>query len=298
MARKPAGSAISNPTGVAGVIEPMHRLRTGMLYLVLLGVALLMAVPFLWMLVASFSSPGDLYKYPPGLPPSWHPENYAEVFSRFPFALFTFNSFKIAILSTLGTLISASLAAYAFARMEFRGRRALYWIVLATMMIPFQVTMVPLFYILKTLGLVGTHAALIVPSYFGFGMGAFGIFLLRQFFATVPKELEEAARLDGAGRFRIYWQIMLPLARPALATLAVLTFMAHWNDLIGPVIYLSGTDRMTLTVGLAALQGGELANRVDLVMAGAIVSIVPIMILYIVAQRFFVQGIAAGAIKS
>jgi multiple sugar transport system permease protein len=159
------------------------------------------------------------------------------------------------------------------------------------MMIPFQVTMIPLFFVIKTLGLIDTHAALILPAWFGFGMGAFGVFLLRQFFATVPKELEEAALLDGAGRFRIYWQVMLPLARPALATLAVLAFMANWNDLLGPVIYLSSTEKMTLTVGLAALQGGELTARIDLVMAGAVVSIIPIVLLFVVAQKFFVKGI-------
>lgn len=277
--------------------ERRRTINTTLLYILLSGIALLMIGPFLWMVLTSLSSTADLYSYPPALPASWHPENYLEVFSRFPFGLFTLNSLKISLLATFGTLVSASLAGYAFARMEFRGKKTLYWIILATMMVPFQVTMVPVFFIFKSLGLYGSHLALILPSFFGFGMGAFGIFLLRQFFATVPRELEEAALIDGAGRFRIYWQIMLPLARPALATLAVLTFMAHWNDLIGPVIYLSGTDKMTLTVGLAALQGGDLAARIDLVMAGAIVSIIPIVILFIIAQRFFVQGIAAGGIK-
>jgi len=270
----------------------------GLLYILLSGLALLMIGPFVWMVLTSLTSTQDLYRYPPGLPDTLHPENYAEVFSRFPFGVFTFNSLKIALLSTLGTLISASLAAYAFARMEFRGKGWLYWVVLATMMVPFQVTMVPVFYVIKTLGWIDSHAALTVPSFFGFGMGAFGVFLLRQFFATVPRELEEAALMDGAGRFRIFWQVMLPLAKPALATLGVLTFMANWNDLLGPVIYLSSTEKMTLTVGLAALQGGELTARIDLVMAGAVVSVVPIIVLYIVAQKFFVRGIVSGAVKA
>lgn len=273
------------------------RILFPLLYLAFIGIGIIMIGPFLWMIVTSLSSPADLYHYPPQLPASWHPENYSEVFSRFPFGTFTFNSIKIAVLASLGTVVSASLAGYAFARMNFRGKNILYWIILATMMIPFQVTMIPVFFVIKTLGLIDTHAALILPAWFGFGMGAFGVFLLRQFFATVPKEIEEAAIIDGAGRFRIYYQVMLPLARPALATLAVLAFMANWNDLLAPVIYLSSTEKMTLTVGLAALQGGELTARIDLVMAGAVVSIIPILLLFVVAQKFFVKGIGTGGVK-
>ncbi|MCB0714064.1 MAG: carbohydrate ABC transporter permease [Ignavibacteriae bacterium] len=271
--------------------------RNWLLYVLLIGIAAMMVAPFLWMLITSLSNPSEAYTYPPSLPKQWRFENYGELFDRLPFGTFTFNSLKISILATLGTLFSASLAAYAFARMEFRGKRTLYWIILATMMIPFQVTMIPVFFLLKTLGFYGSHAALIVPHWFGFGMGAFGIFLLRQFFTTVPRELEEAARIDGAGSLRIFWSIMLPTARPALVTLSVLTFMAHWNDLIGPVLYLTDTDQMTLTIGLAALGGGDLIARVDLLMAGALVSLLPILVLFVVAQRFFVQGITATGIK-
>jgi multiple sugar transport system permease protein len=277
--------------------DRLGTIRSGLLYLLLCGIAAIMIAPFLWMIVTSLTPAAELYNYPPGLPSRPAFENYAEVFSRFPFLKFSLNSLKVALLATLGTLVSASLAAYAFARMEFRGKNVLYWIILATMMVPFQVTMVPIFFVIKSLGWIDSHAALIAPSYFGFGMGAFGIFLLRQFFSSIPRDLEEAARIDGAGRLRIFLQIMLPIARPALATLAVLTFMANWNDLLGPVLYLSSPNRMTLTVGLAALQGGELASRTDLVTAGAVVSVIPIVVLFIVAQRFFVEGIAAGGIK-
>jgi len=278
-------------------LAPPSLFHVGARYVLLCGVLLFALTPFAWMALGSLSSTGDLYQYPPALPSEWHPENYAELFERFPFGLFTLNSLKIALLGTVGTLVSASLAAYAFARMEFRGKRTLYWLVLASMMIPFQVTMVPVFFVLKTLGMVGHHSALIVPHYFGFGMGAFGIFLLRQFFHSLPRELEDAARIDGAGSLGVLWRVILPLSRAPVATLAVLAFMAHWNDLIGPVLYLSGTNSMTLTVGLAALQGGDLASRVDLVLAGAIVSIVPILILFLVAQRSFVRGIAIGGLK-
>ena len=277
--------------------RPLSGFQNGLLYILLIGIAVIMIAPFLWMLITSLSSSSEVYQYPPSLPEVWKFENYPELFNRLPFGRFTFNSLKISLLATLGTLVSASLAAYAFARMEFKGKKALYWVILATMMIPFQVTMIPIFFLLKSLGFYGSHAALIVPHWFGFGMGAFGIFLLRQFFATVPRELEEAARIDGAGSFRVFWSIMLPTARPALATLGLLTFMAHWNDLIGPVLYLTDTDQMTLTIGLAALGGGDLIARVDLLMAGAVVSLLPILILFVVTQRFFVQGITAGGIK-
>ncbi len=274
-----------------------RRAGTPLRYVLLVGVLLFTIAPFLWMVVGALSSTGDLYRYPPSLPDTWHPENFAELFSRFPFALFTLNSLKISVLATVGTLVCASLAAYAFARMEFMGRRILLGATIASLMVPFQVTMVPVFFVLKTLGMVGHHSALIVPHYFGFGMGAFGIFLMYQFFRTIPRELEDAARIDGSSRFGILVRIYLPLSKPALATLGVLTFMAHWNDLIGPVLYLSGTNRMTLTVGLAALQGGDLANRVDLVLAGALVSALPVLILFLLAQRAFVRGITLGGVK-
>lgn len=266
-------------------------------YVMLSLVAIVMVAPFAWMLITSLTPSSELFRYPPGLPSALRFENYTEVFDRFPFGRFSFNSFFIAVVATVGTVLSSSLAAYAFARMRFRGSTSLYWIVLATMMVPFQVTMVPVFFVIKSLGWIDSHASLTVPAYFGFGMGAFGVFMLRQFFSTVPRELEEAAVLDGASRFRIYWQIMMPLALPALATLSVITFMASWNDLLGPVLYLSSREKMTLTVGIAALQGGELAARIDLIMAGAVVSIVPILVLYVIAQRYFISGIGAGGVK-
>lgn len=277
--------------------ELSRGLGNSMRYLLLTGVLVFTISPFAWMIVGSLSSTGDLFHYPPGFPASWHVGNYFELFSRFPFARFTFNSFKIALLATFGTLACSSFAAYGFARMQFAGRRLLLWITIASLMVPFQVTMIPVFLVLKTLGMVGHHSALIVPHYFGFGMGAFGTFLMYQFFRTIPRDLEDAALIDGSSRLGILMRLFIPLSKPALATLGVLTFMAHWNDLIGPVLYLSGTDQMTLTVGLAAMQGGDLANRIDLVLAGAVVSALPILILFLVAQRAFVRGITLGGVK-
>ena len=270
-------------------------LRTLLRYLLLLGVAALMVGPFLWMVSTSMMDQTDIFRYPP----RWFPEelnlkNYRAIMEFLPLGRLLLNSFTIALSATLGQLISCTLAAYAFARMKFRGQTVLYFILLATMMIPPQVTMIPVFFIMKSLGLIDTLSALIVPAFFG---GAFGTFLLRQFFATIPPDLEDAARIDGCGRFRILWQIVLPLSRPALVTLALFTFMTYWNDLLGPVIYLSSVGKATLTMGLANLQSDVMTTRYDLLMAGSVLSVLPILILFIFGQRRFVRGIAMTGLK-
>jgi len=264
-------------------------------YALLVILAVIMVGPFVWMISASLQGQGDVFR----VPPRWIPDpprfsNYGEIMDRMPFAQFFFNSAKVAGLATIGQVLSCSLAAYAFARMRFRGSSVLYIILLATMMIPAQVTMIPSFMIMRFLGWIDSHNALIVPAFFG---GAFGTFLLRQFFATIPQELEDAARIDGAGKLRIYWQIILPLSKPALTTLALFTFMTYWGDLLGPVIYLSSAEKMTLTVGLANLQAGAMATRYDLLMAGALVSVVPMLVLFVVAQKWFVRGITMTGMK-
>ena len=271
-------------------------LRAVISYALLIAIAVVFVAPFLWMVSTSLKERTDLFQ----LPPAWIPRpatfaSYRALLEGLPFGLFLFNSFKIATLATVGQVLSCSLAAYAFSRMTFRGNHALYLILLATMMIPAQVTMIPVFVIMRGLGWIDTHAALIVPAFLG---GAFGTFLLRQFFAAIPRELEDAARIDGCGRFRMYWSIFLPLSRPALATLAVLTFMTYWNDLLNPVIYLSSVEKMTLTVGLASLQAGQQAVRYDLLMAGSLVTVVPILVLFVVAQRWFVRGVMMSGIKA
>lgn len=251
--------------------------------------------PFLWMLSTSLKTQADIFRYPPEFIPSPpHFENYETILKGLSIPQFLFNSFKISALATVGQLLSCSLAAYAFARMQFRGKGILYGVLLATMMIPAQVTMIPVFLIMKSLGWIDSHNALIVPAFLG---GAFGTFLLRQFFEAIPRDLEDAARIDGCGRFRIYWQIILPLAKPALATLGLFTFMTYWNDLLGPVIYLSSVEKMTLTVGLASLQAGEMVARHDLLMAGSILSIVPMLVLFVLAQKWFVRGVVMTGIK-
>jgi multiple sugar transport system permease protein len=264
-------------------------------YLLLAAVGALMLGPFLWMVLTSMMSQEEIFRYPPQvLPATFSLRNYRSIMEILPLGRMILNSFTIAVCATIGQLFSCALAAYAFARMRFRGRAALYGVLLATMMVPAQVTMIPVFLIMKSLGWIDTLYALIVPAFFG---GAFGTFLLRQFFSTIPVDLEDAARLDGCGRFRILWSIILPLSRPALATLALFTFMTYWNDLLGPVIYLSSIDRATLTIGLANLQSGVMTTRYDLLMAGSVVSVLPILLLFVIGQRWFVRGIAITGLK-
>jgi multiple sugar transport system permease protein len=264
-------------------------------YILLTAIAALMVGPFLWMVSTSLMDRQDIFR----IPPLWFPEqidlrNYRAIMEVLPLGRLLLNSFTIAICATIGQLCSCTLAAYAFARMTFRGKTALYFVLLATMMIPAQVTMIPVFLIMKSLGWIDTLYALIVPAFFG---GAFGTFLLRQFFSTIPADLEDAARMDGCGRFRILWSIVLPLSKPALATLALFTFMTYWNDLLGPVIYLSSVDKATLTIGLANLQSGVMTTRYDLLMAGSVLSVLPILILLVIGQRWFVRGIAMTGLK-
>ena len=264
-------------------------------YLLLAVLAALMIGPFLWMVLTSMMSQEEIFRYPPRLLPSTYSlKNYNAIMEVLPLGTMILNSLTIAVFATIGQLCSCALAAYAFARMKFRGRTALYLVLLATMMVPAQVTMIPVFLIMKSLGWIDTLYALIVPAFFG---GAFGTFLLRQFFATIPIDLEDAARIDGCGRFRILWSIILPLSKPALVTLALFTFMTYWNDLLGPVIYLSSIDRATLTMGLANLQSGVMTTRYDMLMAGSVLSVMPILLLFVFGQRWFVRGIAMTGIK-
>ncbi len=270
-------------------------LRMALRYVLLACVAALMVGPFLWMVSTSMMDQAEIFRYPP----RWFPreftlKNYRAIMQVLPLGRMFLNSTVIALCATAGQLSSCALAAYAFARMKFRGQGALYFILLGTMMIPPQVTMIPVFLIMKAIGWIDTLYALIVPAFFG---GAFGTFLLRQFFSTIPPDLEDAARIDGCGRFRIFWRIVLPLSRPVLVTLALFTFMAYWNDLLGPVIYLSSVGKATLTIGLANLQSDVMTTRYDLLMAGSVLSVLPILILFIFGQRWFIRGIAVTGLK-
>lgn len=254
----------------------------------------MMVLPFLWMLSTSLKSQGEAMVYPPQwIPNPIHWSNYVDVVQSFPFATYAFNSLKIAIIGTFGQLVSTSLAAYAFARMNFPGRNLIFVVLLSTLMVPGQVTMIPTFILFNALGWVNTHYPLMAPAWFG---GAFGAFLIRQFFLTVPKEYDDAAAIDGAGHVAIFLRIYLPLAKPVLATLALFTFMNHWNEFLLPVIYLTDPKKLTLTVGLSTFRQ-QYSTLYHYLMAGTLLSIIPIFILFVLLQQYFVRGIVMSGLK-
>ena len=276
--------------------------RRGILVGLLIAGGIVMMIPFLWMITTSLKTRAEVFAVSPTLlPASLRWENYADMWNVLPFAAFFVNSIKLAALNTVGQLISCSMAAYAFAALRFRFRGPLFGLLLVTLIIPFQVVLVPNFILYRLLphpfstsgNWIGTQEPLWVGAFLG---GAFGTFLLRQFFLTIPRELGDAARVDGANPWQIYRHIYLPLARPALATLAIFTFMWSWNDFINPIIYLRDVPSFTLTAGLSLFQG-QYVGKWPLLMAGALVSVIPMIILFVVAQRHFVRGIALTGIK-
>jgi multiple sugar transport system permease protein len=279
-----------------------RRIRRGVLIGLLVAGGFLMMVPFLWMITTSLKTRSEVFALPPTILPAvprW--ENYLDMWNALPFGSFFVNSLKLATLNTVGQVISCSMAAYAFAALRFRFRGPLFGLLLVTLIIPFQVVLVPNFILYRLLphpfstsgNWIGTQEPLWVGAFLG---GAFGTFLLRQFFLAIPRELADAARVDGANPWQIYRHIYLPLARPALATLAIFTFMWSWNDFINPIIYLRDVPSFTLTAGLSLFQG-QYVGKWPLLMAGALVSVLPMIILFIVAQRHFVRGIALTGIK-
>ena len=268
-------------------------LRRVLLYIVLILIAVIMVVPFLWMLSTSLKTQYDAVKIPPVWipdPPRW--ENYVKLFTEQPMFQFMLNTIKIVFFVVLGQLFFSSLAAYSFARISLKGRNVVFFFYIATLMVPGQVTMIPTYLMFAKAGLTDNHLALILPAFFS----AFGVFLLRQFFMSLPRELEEAAEIDGCNPFMTYWRIMLPLVVPAMLTLGVFTLMNTWNDYMGPLIYLSSPEKYTMTLGIAYFKG-VYTTQWNLVMAGSIVSVVPILIAYLCAQKYFIEGIAFSGVK-
>lgn len=262
-------------------------------HLVLIIGGISMIVPFLWMLSTSLKEPGAVFTFPP----QWIPkpvmwENYVRAWKAVPFGRFYLNSIFVAVCVTFGQVFTSSLAAYAFARLHFPGRDKLFLCYLATMMIPSSVTMIPVFILLKTIGWIDTYWALIVPGIFS----AYGTFMLRQFFMGLPKDLEDAAKIDGCSLFGIYYRVILPLSLPALATLTTFTFMGSWNSFMWPLIVINSMEKKTLPVGLASFQGLYTTDW-TLLMAGSIIVLLPVLIVFIFNQRFFVKGIQLGAVK-
>jgi ABC-type glycerol-3-phosphate transport system permease component len=264
---------------------------------VLIAMAVMMIFPLLWLISTSFKSPAKQMLWPPQLIPNpFYPRNYRDLFILAPMGKYLLNSFKISTLSVLGVSFSSSLAAFAFARMRFRGREVLFGILLATMMLPYAVTVIPTFVIMKYLGWLNTHYPLIVPSFFG---SAYFVFLLRQSYRSVPQDLFDSAMIDGAGFFRIYWGIFIPLGMPALVTVALFAFLGSWNDLFGPLIYLSSQEKMTVALGLTYLRGraGTGVEKVGVIMAGSMLGVVPMLLLYGFGQKYFIQGLARTGLK-
>lgn len=269
--------------------------RSVVLLAVVTAISAVFLVPFLWVVSTSLKGSEQIFTIPPQwIPDRLHWENYAEVFRRMPFLAYFRNSVMISILTIIGVVGSSSLVAYAFACLRWPGRDALFIVILATMMLPLQVTMIPIFVLYKELGWLNTFKPLIVPAFFG--GGAFNIFLLRQFFLGVPRELIDAARIDGASEFRIYWSIMLPLAKPALATIAIITFMFTWYDFLGPLIYLSDRMKGTLALGLSMLVG-QTQTEWGLLMAASLMMMLPVLLVFFFFQKYFIQGFMMSGIK-
>ena len=261
--------------------------------LLVIGSALFL-MPLLWMISTSLKAEGAIFVFPPQwIPKSLHWENYKTALTILPFATFFKNTCIITFFSLVGTLLSSSLVAFGFARLRFPGRRVLFMVLLGTMMIPYPVTLIPMYILFNRLGWVDTFLPLIVPSFFG---SAFFIFLLRQYYLSIPLELDDAARIDGCGSFQIFYRIHLPLIKPALITVAILNFMGTWNDFLGPLLYINSTAKMPLALGIQAFVLNH-GSEWPLLFAAAAMMTVPIVALFFVAQRFFVEGITLTGLK-
>lgn len=265
-------------------------------YITLSVISLIVIIPFLWMLTTSLKTPVESATYPPSLLPAipqWH--NYADVFNAVPFLTYLLNTIFYVFAVTVGQLFCCSLAAYAFARLRFPGRNTLFIVYLATMLIPSAVTLIPSFIMMKAFGWLDTIWVMTIPGMFG---SAFGTFLLRQFMLSIPRELDEAATIEGASRFRIYWQIILPLTRPALTVLSVTVIMAVWNDFIWPLVMVQSDSVTPLTRGLAIFtsNGTQEFNNIPLNMAASTMTILPLILIFFFAQRYFIRGIALSGL--
>ena len=265
-------------------------------YFLVILVALIVILPFLWMIVSAFKSQRELFAYPPSFfPKNWKVENFVEAATRgsISFLRMFLNTMMIAVPTTVFNIIFSSMAGYAFARLRFPFRNAIFMIFIASMMVPYAITLIPRFLLFKDLGFYDTYIPLIVPVMFG---TAFSIFLTRQFFMTLPKELEEAAIVDGCSHFRIWAQIFMPLTKPIIATLAVFQFQSSYNDFLGPVIYISSDVKFTVQMGLNSFRN-SFSTRYDLIMAGSIMALIPVVILFICCPKYIVRGIVMGGVK-
>ena len=264
-------------------------------YVALIALAATVILPFVWMISTSLKGMNEVFSYPPiWIPSEFHWENYLEVWREAPFARYFLNSTIVAVAVTVGQLISCSLAAFAFARMKFKGKNFMFILFLSTTMISTQVTLVPSYLVLKQLDWLDSYQGLIVP----FIANAFGVFMIRQAFIAIPKELEEAAKLDGCGRLRFLWQIMMPLTKPILASQALFAFMGNWNSYLWPLIVTNRDDMRTLQIGLRYFVGQEGSTQWGVFMAAAVLVSVPVIIIYFLVQKTFVESLASTGLKN
>jgi multiple sugar transport system permease protein len=284
---------IEEPVEVSASQVWLRRLGGWFLNLIMLLICFIMILPFYWVIVTAFVPQISAFGKPPDWTPSdWTFENVRRVFDAVPFWRQFFNSVKVSLIITVGSVTTSTMAAYAFARLQFPGRDVLFVIFLAALMVPGQVTVIPTFILMRKLGLMNTHEALWIPGL----ISVFGIFLLRQFFLRTPRDLEEAAKLDGAGYLRVMFQIALPLAAPAIAALAVLTFQAAWNDFFAPNLFLTSPDKFTLPVGLVALRG-QFGGTPTTIFAGVMLVVIPVLVVYLFAQKRLTESVALTGMR-
>ena len=263
------------------------------IYALLALLAVIMLIPFVWMVTASLKLNKDVFVIPyqwVGFAPRW--QNFVDIWTKIPLLTFTLNTVKLTIIVTILQLLTSSFAAYAFAKLEFKGRNLLFLAYIATIAVPCQVYMVPQFIFMRGLGLADTHLAIIILQAFS----AFGVFLMRQFYEGIPDSLCEAARIDGMSEYGIYRRIMLPLSKPALSTLTIFTFVNTWNDFLGPLIYLTSEKKKTLQIGLKMFIS-QYSAEYGLIMAASVLSLIPVLIVFLSLQKYFVAGITSGAVK-
>lgn len=287
-------SAATHPRQVT-LLGLRSRLARALLYVILTLGAIACLLPFFWMISMSLKGAERIFTYPPELlPRPAHWENYLEVVNFLPVTRMLFNSVFVTAAVLMGQLTFCSMAGYSFARLRFPGREAIFLLYLATLMVPYMVILVPSFVIIRLLGWLNTYQALIIPGFFG---GAYGTFLMRQFFMTIPQELADAATIDGCDALGTFWRVFLPLTKPAMATLGVFTFIAVWNDFLWPMVVTHSQVMRTLTVGVAFF-GSLYGVRYNLLMAGTTIGVIPTIIVFLVAQRYFVEGVTVSGLKA
>jgi multiple sugar transport system permease protein len=282
--------------GETGLTRPRFRVDPVRIaaWAALLGGSVVMLFPIFWLVTTSLKNKAQIFKFPP----QWIPDpvrwqNYPNAWRAQPFDRYAANTLIITVASIVGVMISSSLVAYAFARLRFPGRDVLFILILSELMLPQTVTLIPRYIEFRQFGWIDTWWPLIVPNYFG---NAFFIFLLRQFFRTIPRDLSDAAKVDGASEFRIFWQIILPLSRPVLTVVAIFTFLYNWNDYLEPLIYISSESKYTISLGLASFLG-ELTSEWGLLMAGSVLTIIPVIVLFFLLQRYFIRGVVLSGMK-